>query len=83
MLRAVRGLEEPDEEDLLYVEFARGALARDQKKRHGQIREGHELIAAELRHPTAKSRMTASGLHVVTRDMLYPLKGDQPLPLAE
>jgi hypothetical protein len=83
MLRAIRGLEVPDPEDLLYMEFARGALAKDLGERRAQVRDSYQLIAAELRHPTAKSRMTATGLHVVTRDMMYPLKGDQPLPLAE
>jgi hypothetical protein len=74
MLRAIKGMEKPDEEDLLYVEFARGSLARDQQRRREQIREGYEQVSAELRHPTAKFRMTASGLRIVTRDMLYPLK---------
>jgi hypothetical protein len=83
MLRAIRGLETPDPEDLLYVEFARGALAKDLGKRREQIHSGYASIAAELRHPTAKARMTASGLHVVTRDMSYALKDDQSLPLAE
>lgn len=83
MLRAIRGLEMPDPEDLLYVEFARGALATDRERRRGQIYEGHERISAELRHATAKSRMTASGLHIVTRDMVYSLKNSRALPLVE
>jgi hypothetical protein len=83
MIRAIRGLEAPEPEDTLYVEFARGAMARDLRRRNEQIRTGYESIAAELRHPTAKARMTASGLHIVTRDMSYPLRDDQALPLAE
>lgn len=82
-IEVIEGLEEPSEEDLLYVEFARGALARDRQKRREQLLEGRDLMTAELRHSTATFRMTASGLHVVTRDMMYPLKDTQPLPLAE
>lgn len=83
-LRAIDGLEESTNEDLLYVEFARGALAQDRGRRREQIQQGGALIASELRHSTANFRMTASGLHVITRDMLYPVRGDDtPLPLAE
>lgn len=83
MLRAIRGLEATPSEDLLYVEFARGALAKDMGRRREQVQAAYQTISAELRHPTAKSRMTVSGLHIVTRDMMYPLKDDEPLPLAE
>jgi hypothetical protein len=83
-LRAIEGLEESPEDDLLYVEFARGALARDRGKRREQIQQGGALIASELRHPTANFRMTATGLHIVTKDILYPVKTEEvPLPLAE
>ena len=82
-IRAIEGLEEPVEEDLLYVEFAAGALARDRTKRREQLLEGRDKIGAELRHPSANFRMTASGLHVVTRDMPYPVKDKPTLPLAE
>lgn len=82
-LGVIEGLEEPGEDDLLYVEFARGALASDRGRRREQVMEGRDKIAAELRHPTAKFRMTATGLHVVTRDMMYLLKDGQSLPLAE
>jgi len=83
-IRAIEGLEEPDTDDLLYVEFARGALARDRGRRREQLQEAHALVASELRHPSATFRMTATGLHVVTKDMMYQVKGDRPpLPLAE
>jgi hypothetical protein len=84
MLRALRGLEVPDPEDSLYVEFARGALAKDLGKRREQVYDGYQRIASVLRHPTAKAHMTATGLHVVTRDMMYPLKDDDaPLPATD
>jgi hypothetical protein len=83
-IRGIEGLEEPDSDDLLYVEFARGALARDRGRRREQLQEAHGLIASELRHPSATFRMTATGLHVVTKDMMYPVRTDRPpLPLAE
>ncbi|HTJ73311.1 MAG TPA: hypothetical protein VL481_01840 [Verrucomicrobiae bacterium] len=83
-LRAMESLEESPDDDLLYVEFARGALARDRNKRREQLRQGGALLASELRHPTAGFRMTATGLHIVTKDMLYPVRtGEAPLPAAE
>lgn len=82
-LGVVEGLEEPSEEALLYVEFAKGALAQDRRRRHEQVLGAHEQISAELQTTSAQYRMTATGLHVVTRDMMYPLKEPRSLPLAE
>jgi hypothetical protein len=79
-LGVIEGLEEPTDEDLLYVEFARGALAKDLAERRDQIKYGRDRIMSELRHGTAPYRMTATGLHVVTRDMIYPLKVEAALP---
>jgi hypothetical protein len=83
-LSSIESLEEPDEENLLYVEFARGALAKDRVTRREQILWGRDAIASQLRHPTARYHMTATGLRIVTRDMMYPLKDDaSPLPPGE
>lgn len=82
-LGSMEGIEEPGEEDLLYVEFARHALAGDVTRRREQILKARSLIGAELRHPTASHRMTARGLHVVTKDMLYPVRNSSVLPAEE
>lgn len=82
-IRSIEGLEESDNSDLLYMEFAKGALARNKDKRRDQVAHAQELLGAELRHPSAKFRMTASGLHIVTRDMMYPVRPRADLPLAE
>jgi hypothetical protein len=84
-LNVIEGLEEPDENDLLYVEIAKGGLARERGRRRDQVMEGRDLIGAELRHPSAQYRMTATGLHIVTRDMMYSVaeRDREDLPLAE
>ncbi len=82
-LNAIEGLEEPDENDLLYVEIAKGGLAHERRRRREQVMEGRDLIGAELRHPSAQYRMTAIGLHIVTRDMMYSVAEREGLPLAE
>lgn len=82
-LGVIEGLEEPNEEPLLYVEFAKGALVQDRRRRREQMIGAREQISADLQASSAQYRMTATGLHVVTRDMMYPLKDTQPLPLAE
>lgn len=70
-LETIEGLETPDPNDLLYMEIARGGLASNRRKRQDQIKEGRERIAEDLAAPSAQYQMTASGLHVVTKDMLY------------
>jgi hypothetical protein len=72
-LEAIEGLEEPDQNDLLYVEIARGGLAGSRRKRREKIKEGREKMAEDLEASSARYKMTASGLHVVTKDMLYPV----------
>jgi hypothetical protein len=79
----IEGLEEPHGEDLLYIEFARHALADDARRRREQIIEARDKINSELGHPTARHRMTAKGLHVVTKDMLYPVSDAAPLTVEE
>lgn len=71
LLGKIKGIEIASLDDLLYVEFARGALAQDVGRRRAQIREGRDRFASSLRHPTAGARMTAVDLHPVIRDMAY------------
>lgn len=84
-LRTIEGLEAPVESNLLYVEIARGGLSRDVARRRDMLTEGQGLLRSELRHPSAPYRMTATGLHIVTKDMVYPVAQPEPenLPLAE
>lgn len=70
-MRSVEGLEAPDENDMLYMEIARGGLAKSRQRRREQVIEGRDALMEELADSSAQYRMTASGLHVVTRDMLY------------
>ena len=70
-LNTIRGIEDVIDEDMVYAEFSKGALAKDVKQRRTQVNEAGQLLAAELRHPSATIRMTATGLHVVTKDMMH------------
>lgn len=78
LLCGIKGIEIASFDDLLYVEFARGALAQNVGRRREQIREGRDMFVSSLRHPTAGARMTAVDLHPVIRDMAYyaPATGD-------
>jgi hypothetical protein len=82
-LEGIEGLEASRGEDLLYIEFARHALADDARRRREQIIEARDRISSELGHPTARHRMTAKGLHIVTKDMLYPVRDAMPLTVEE
>lgn len=72
-LETIHGLEDVPTDDRLYIEFARGALASDMQRRRAQFTEGAHLLASSLHHPTSAARMTATGLHVVFKDMSYRL----------
>jgi len=72
-IHMIRSLEETSPENMLYVELARGSLAKDRGRRQDQLRTANGLIRAELNHPTARYRMTANQMRIVTRDMMYPL----------
>lgn len=82
-LRRIESLEEDDGTNLLYAEFARDSLARSEERRREDVRSGATLLHSRLRHPSASHSMTASGLHIVTRDMRYLVADPQSLPLAE
>jgi hypothetical protein len=83
-LRSIEGFDEPDEGDVVYAEFARGALARDRRRRQEQVRAGYEGVMQDLDSPATHYRMTATGLTIVMKDMQYLVR-DEPssLPLAE
>lgn len=77
-LGKVESLELPDESDMVYMEIARGGLARNSQRRREQIIAGREAMMADLDASSAQYRMTASGLHVVTKDMLYAVTEAMP-----
>lgn len=70
-LETIRGLDNSPSGDFLYAEFSRGALAEDIHRRREQVKMAGSLLRTELRHPTAVRRMTATGLHVVTKDLMH------------
>jgi len=78
--------DEEETEDLLCVEFARGALAADMLKRRRQVIDARDKLVSEFHHPAARHRMVAKGLRVVTHDVMLRLPGPPELaalPLEE